>query len=138
MPDLDIKIIRYGDAPPWADIPLGALEHVPDIASIAILEGGMSSGLPSVAVRVNIPGKAPRVVLAETSLRLFIGALAAARGAFPEAFEGGPFQEGAPSVTKLVKVIEARDLLASYGNHLEAGQSIVVERALQLLNEALG
>ena len=39
---------------------------------IAALEGGMTSGAPSIVIRVDLPDG--RVVMAETSLRLFQGA----------------------------------------------------------------
>lgn len=46
------------------------------------LPGGMESGNPSVAIRIDAPDG--RVVVAETSLRLFLQAAAALRGRYGE------------------------------------------------------
>ncbi len=46
------------------------------VIEVAMLEGGMSSGLPSVAFRFDLPDG--RVVVAETSWRLFAAAARAA------------------------------------------------------------
>ena len=42
---------------------------------VAALSGGTTSGRPSVMIRIDLPDG--RVVLAETSMRLFLGAAAA-------------------------------------------------------------
>lgn len=47
---------------------------------IAAVEGGMQSGAPSVAIRIDLPDG--RIVVAETSLRLFQMAAAALLGRF--------------------------------------------------------
>ena len=47
---------------------------------IGALEGGMVGGRPSVAIRIDLPDG--RIVVAETSLRLFQMANAALRGRF--------------------------------------------------------
>lgn len=48
--------------------------HLSDDADMEIagLSGGMTSGRPSVALRINLPDG--RVVIAETSMRLFLSA----------------------------------------------------------------
>lgn len=46
--------------------------HVMDALSIAALSGGMTSGRPSVAFRIDLPGG--QIVLAELSMRLFLTA----------------------------------------------------------------
>lgn len=46
--------------------------HVTDGMEVAALPGGMESGRPSVALRIPLPDG--QVVIAETSMRLFLGA----------------------------------------------------------------
>lgn len=92
MPHANVKIVRHGDLVPDVVV-LPGLKLGPGRRGleVVILEGGMSSGLPSVAIRIDVEG-AEKPIVAETSLAIFTGIMAAARGAFPEAFEGGPFQ----------------------------------------------
>lgn len=87
MPNADVTIVRQGE-PPWSDIDPERLIHQTDLR-VAILEGGMASGAPSVALRFDLPDG--EVLIAETSLATFTSVMAAARGAFPEAFARGPF-----------------------------------------------
>lgn len=144
MPALDIRIVRRGDHPPLEELTGGKkLIHLGEGTSMAavLLEGGMASGAPSVALGIDLEATDSYIV-AETSLALFISLMAAARGAFPEAFRGGPFQEGAPSVSKLVQVVEARDLLATVDAadawaYITPAIRTQISRALDLLNEAL-
>ena len=49
----------------------------------------MASGKPSVALRLDLEDG--RTVISQTSLEGLIATLAAARGAFPDVFAGGPF-----------------------------------------------
>lgn len=106
MPITNIAIVRQGDPPPWGDIEDDdPVIHLPDETwKVSLVEAGMKSGAPSVALRLDVPlahaadvlarvspGDPPVAVIAETSLGSLIAILAAARGAFPEAFEGGPF-----------------------------------------------
>jgi hypothetical protein len=49
---------------------------------IGVLEGGMTSGMPSVCFRLRLPDG--RFVLAETSARLFVTAGRAIEAKFPE------------------------------------------------------
>ena len=44
--------------------------HITDDMEIAALSGGMTSGRPSVALRINLPDG--QVVVAELSMRLFL------------------------------------------------------------------
>lgn len=91
MLDLTVTIVRNGDEAPWPELRAAdtTLHHVTHgNLGVAILEAGMSSGRPSVALRVTLDDAT--VVIVETSLALFAGAVIAARGAFPEAFAGGP------------------------------------------------
>lgn len=55
----------------------------PPIA-VAVLDGGMASGRPSVALRIDLPDG--RVVVAETSARLFVTAARAISARYPDLF----------------------------------------------------
>lgn len=68
MPSL--KIHLSGDGA-WPDMAGKELIQVEDM-EVAALEGGMSSGLPSVAFRIDLPDG--RVVFAQASMRLFLQA----------------------------------------------------------------
>lgn len=73
MPGLNIHL--EGDKC-WPDLVSRreGIIHLADDAQIEIaaLSGGMQSGRPSVALRINLPDG--RVVIAETSMRLFLSA----------------------------------------------------------------
>lgn len=79
-----VKVIL--EEPTWPDL-YGKTDRVtwlnddddPPI-QIGALEGGMVSGRPSVAIRIDLPDG--RIVVAETSLRLFQVANAALLGRF--------------------------------------------------------
>jgi hypothetical protein len=53
---------------------------------LAVLDAGMSSGLPSIVLRLDLPDGS--VVLAETSARLFCSAGKAIMAKYPGLFEG--------------------------------------------------
>lgn len=89
MISADVTIVRQGDPVPWPELDRDRIVHVTDPIAVALLAGGMASGAPSVALRVPLPDG--RFVVAETSLAVLISVTAAARGAFPDAFAGGPF-----------------------------------------------
>ena len=90
MPDANIKIVRYGDPPPFPADSDADLFVATDSWKVAILEGGMSSGLPSVGLQLDVPGVGR--VMAQTSLAMVTAIVLAGRGAFPEAFVGGPLE----------------------------------------------
>ncbi|KKL91887.1 hypothetical protein LCGC14_1166620 [marine sediment metagenome] len=54
--------------------------HLAGDFTIAALERGMESGRPSLVLRIDLPDG--RVVMQETSVRLFLAAAAAIRGRF--------------------------------------------------------
>jgi hypothetical protein len=60
--------------------------HVTESMGICALDGGMASGKPSVCFRIDLPDG--RVVLAETSARLFVMAAAAIVGKWPDVDDG--------------------------------------------------
>lgn len=89
MPVIDVHIVHHGDPPPFDGLTREII-HLPDATwRVVFMEGGMQSGAASVALRLDLPDG--RTVIAETSLAAWISATAGARGAFPEAFSGGPF-----------------------------------------------
>ena len=71
---IPMSILLDGDNawPDLKDLPEGKLLHTKGIAAVALLDGGMTSGRPSVAVRIDLPDGS--VVIAETSARLFVTA----------------------------------------------------------------
>lgn len=52
---------------------------------VAVLDKGMASGKPSIAIRTDLPDG--RVVIAETSARLFCAAARAIMARYPDLFE---------------------------------------------------
>jgi hypothetical protein len=98
VPEIDVTILAKGDPAPWEELADGkAVYHLPDATwHFAILDGGMQSGAPSVAFGLVIPDveldpACDMLVMTETSLAALAAIVAAARGAFPEAFYDGPF-----------------------------------------------
>lgn len=87
MPALDINL--DGDNA-WPDLrgKERKIIHLANEATIKLvaLEGGMASGKPSVCFRLDLPDG--RVVLAETSARLFVMAAAAIVGKWPDVDDG--------------------------------------------------
>jgi hypothetical protein len=55
--------------PAWPDLQEREIIHTTDV-HVAGLEGGMGSGAPSIALRIDLPDG--RSVVAETSLALFL------------------------------------------------------------------
>lgn len=91
MPTLDFRILMKGSDSPWADELRGKRDKIIHLAGEAVikmlaLEGGMASGKPSVAIRLDLPDG--RTVIAETSARLFVMAAAAIVGKWPDADDG--------------------------------------------------
>lgn len=66
----------------WPDLRGKHVIHLTDGSTIGIaaLPGGMRSGRPSVAIRIDLDGQ--RVVFVETSLRLFLAAADALRARY--------------------------------------------------------
>jgi hypothetical protein len=84
-----VKIVdRASLQPAWPDIERENCIHLANGApavQVAAIEGGMGSGKPSVAIRIDLPEG--RHVIAETSARLFCGAARAIMGRYPNLFE---------------------------------------------------
>ncbi len=95
MPAMNIDL--KGDNA-WADL-RARREDIVDLTEsawgVTVLDGGMASGKPSVALRLDMPDG--KVVFAQTSLELWIGATIAFRAKYPDTFAGTPLadrQEG--------------------------------------------
>ena len=73
---LALTILMEGDGM-LKDIPEEKIVHVVQPITVAALDQGMTSGKPSVAIA--IPLEDGRIVLAETSMRLFLAAARAFR-----------------------------------------------------------
>lgn len=81
MPSLDINL--NGDGA-WPELKDASPERVfwTQTAKLCVLEGGMVSGRPSVALRIDLPDG--RVAIYQTSVGQFLMAAAALRGRFGE------------------------------------------------------
>ena len=87
MPALSIKLQGDGCWPDLEGKDLLTLSG-PDAPSIqlALLPGGMDSGKPSISIRIDLPDG--RVLLTETSARLFCTAANMVMAKYPDLFEG--------------------------------------------------
>lgn len=70
----------------WPDLKETGFEEG-DFSSVAILDRGLVSGLPSVALRIALPDG--RTVIAQTTARLFCTAARAFMAKYPDLFEDG-------------------------------------------------
>jgi hypothetical protein len=68
MPGMTIHL--EGDGV-WPEMAKKTILHVQDF-DVAALDGGMQSGAPSIAIKIDLP--TGQVVFAETSLKLFLTA----------------------------------------------------------------
>lgn len=84
---IPLSIILNGDNA-WPDLGDGRkLHHIKSGMAVALLDGGMSSGKPSVAIRIDLPDGS--AVVAETSARLFCSAAKAFMAKHPDLFYDG-------------------------------------------------
>lgn len=72
--------------PELKDKPFIHLGNGSPAIQVAVLENGMASGRPSVALRLDLPDG--QHVVAETSARLFCSAARAIMARYPDLFEG--------------------------------------------------
>lgn len=71
----------------WPDLAGKDIIHLANDAppiSVAVLDGGLKSGRPSIAIRIDLPDG--RCVVAETTARLFCSAARAIMGKYPDLF----------------------------------------------------
>lgn len=82
-----MTIILDGDNA-WPDLKDKEIIHLANGArpvQVAVLPGGLRSGRPSVALRLDLPDG--RVVVAETTARLFVSAARAISARYPNLFD---------------------------------------------------
>lgn len=75
--------------PAWPEIDKKKIVHLGQGApaiQVAVLDRGMESGRPSIALRIDLPDG--QHVIAETSARLFVTAARAIHAKYPDLFEG--------------------------------------------------
>lgn len=86
---LQLNVTLGGDGA-WPDLAGKEIIHIANDAPpirVATLDHGVSSGLPSVAIRFDLPDG--RTVVAETSARLFCSAALAIMARYPTLMQGG-------------------------------------------------
>lgn len=83
---IPLRVIMDADAA-WPDLADKPVIHLDETAllQVGVLSGGMVSGRPSIAIRFDLPDG--RVVIAETSARLFVSAAKLISGKFPDLFD---------------------------------------------------
>ncbi len=84
---IEMTVILEGDNA-WPDLRDKPLIHLANNAppiQVAVLDAGMTSGHPSVAIRIDLPDG--QTVMAETSARLFVSAGRAIEAKFPGLFD---------------------------------------------------
>jgi hypothetical protein len=79
MPVLNVHILDDGKESPFPQDKEQDIIHVLNPIDVCILQGGMESGAPSIAIRIQLPDKT--VVYVETSLGLWNIASSAFKGA---------------------------------------------------------
>lgn len=96
---LDLSMCEFGDPSPWAGKLPGGEPILLENAQwhVVVIGGAMESGLPSVALRLDLPGGG--CIVAECSLALWSSVTVAARARYPEAFFGGPIDPRKPDPT---------------------------------------
>lgn len=85
---IPMTIILDGDSA-WPDLQSKPFIHLGNGApaiEVAVLENGLASGRPSVALRLELPDG--QTVVAETTARLFCTAARAIQAKYPDLFEG--------------------------------------------------
>lgn len=80
-------IINLNGDNAWPDIQDKEIIHLSNDAppiQVATLEGGLASGRPSIAIRIDLPDG--KVVVVETTARLFCSAGRAIQAKYPDLF----------------------------------------------------
>ena len=81
---IPLKIILNSDGV-WPELKGRTIHHIKDGLAVAILDKGMTSGKPSVAIRADLADGSS--VIMETSARLFCSAAKAFMAKYPDLFE---------------------------------------------------
>lgn len=84
MPVLATKFIQ-GDETAYPDLEIDKIVQSNDLR-LVVIDKGMKGGQPSVALRVDLPDG--RVVISETSARLFCTSARMIMARYPNLFEG--------------------------------------------------
>jgi hypothetical protein len=70
----------------WQDLADREVIHLQGVdIGVAVLDAGLASGRPSVAIRIDLPDG--KTVIAETTARLFVSAGRMIVGRFPDLFD---------------------------------------------------
>lgn len=90
MPSLTLSFVPTGPLTEtqWPDLDRENVIHLGNDAPpvrVAVLHGGMSSGQPSIALRIDLPDG--RSIIAETSARLFCMAARGIMAKYPRLFD---------------------------------------------------
>jgi len=81
-------VIKLDGDNAWPDLNMANVIHLSNGApaiQVAVLENGMASGRPSIALRIDLPDG--KHVIAETSARLFVTAGRAIHAKYPNLFD---------------------------------------------------
>lgn len=89
---ISMNIILDGDNA-WPELKDAEIILPEGTLQVAILTGGLASGRPSVAIRIDLPDG--RHVIAQTTARLFVSAGRAIVARHPDLFDDGP--QGKPN-----------------------------------------
>lgn len=84
---IGMTIILNGDNA-WPDLQDKDIIHLANDApplQVATLDGGLASGRPSVAIRIDLPDG--KTIVAETTARLFCSAAKAIQAKYPDLFK---------------------------------------------------
>lgn len=108
MTPLNISFVGKDDPPPWKGdyIDCGVLEDV------NILEGGMTSGLPSLAFRIKLPlptGK-PMFAVVQQTARQIVSLARIIMGRYPELLYDDPVDMKTKDITGMLQQLMQRDL----------------------------
>ena len=134
MPSIDLRLT--GNGPAWPDLAAkeqaGKLIHVTQAIGISGIPNGMQSGAPSVAIRLDLQDG--RVVLVETSLKLFLMAANGLRARFGDPLSGDPgtFGEKLEAIQNLFDVRENAEGFIEVGSHALFQPGLSREEALNL------
>lgn len=85
MPVMDVVLDTTNLWPDLKEMP-HAIIHTTTNLQVAVMEGGMASGRPSIMIRIDLPDG--RVVLFETSARIYCSGAKIIMAKFPDLFEG--------------------------------------------------
>lgn len=86
LPSIDLIFHDALEAPVWPELSEDKIIHTQlENCKLVVLDSGMKSGQPSVALRFDLPDG--RHIIAETSARVFCTAAKAIMGRYPKLFE---------------------------------------------------